>query len=53
MVPGDASLAIAVNVALPEQTSAPAQFDLIQRSGERIVGGSTYLLRAPESTHNR
>jgi hypothetical protein len=43
-VPRDASVAVALNVALPAQTTASAQFDLIQRLGDRIVGGSTYLL---------
>jgi hypothetical protein len=45
-LPFEFSLAIAINVILPKSTKEETvQFDVIQQSGKRIVGGNTYLLR--------
>jgi photosystem II stability/assembly factor-like uncharacterized protein len=45
-IPYDRSLAIAMNVELPDDVKEKSvQFDVMQRSGKWLVGGSTYLLR--------
>jgi hypothetical protein len=50
IIPGERSLAIAINVALPAEVKAETvQFDVIQMSGKRIIGGSTYLLHPRRS----
>jgi photosystem II stability/assembly factor-like uncharacterized protein len=60
VLPAGSWRAIALHVELPAQASRDAvQFDVIQRVGQRIVGGNTYLLvgdRSPataEATRDR
>ena len=46
IIPGERSLVVAINVVLPAEVKAESvQFDVIQMSGKRIIGGSTYVLR--------
>lgn len=39
-----ASVGMAIRVELPPDADAPAQFDVIQTQGRKIIGGSTFVL---------
>jgi hypothetical protein len=43
------SLAVAIRVELPRGTKAPAQFDVIQLRGRKVVGGSTFVIQPGKS----
>jgi hypothetical protein len=44
-IPKDRPLLMAINLVLPkDMEQKTAQFDILQRAGQRIIGGSTYLL---------
>lgn len=45
-IPNDRPLIMAINLLVPKDMKEEnVQFDIIQQSGKRIIGGSTYLLR--------
>ena len=45
-IPEGRPLLTAINIVLPkDMEQEEVQFDVIQRSGQRIIGGSTYVLR--------
>jgi hypothetical protein len=45
-IPSNRPRALAINLILPKHMKEePVQFTVIQQSGKRVVGGSTYLLR--------
>ena len=44
-IPQDRPLLMAINLVLPkDMEQKTVQFDIVQRAGQRIIGGSTYLL---------
>jgi hypothetical protein len=41
---GRASIGMAIRVELPPDADAPAQFDVLQTQGSKVIGGSTFVL---------